>query len=182
MAIETTTNPLPPAALHELKSWLRIDTSAEDALLFAQIRAATDMAGRFMGQPLLATDCAEEIPVASGWQRLSIGGVLSITGALYIADDAPLPPAAWEMDIDRHGAGWVRLSALSVPEGAAPQSSRIRILYRAGLARNWDAVPEAMRQGVIRYAAHLYATRDVADADPPAAVTAFWRPWKRVAL
>ena len=178
MAIETTTQALPPAALHELKAWLRIDTAQEDTLLFAQIRAAVDMAGRFMGQPLLATDCAEEIPATTGWQRLSMGGVLSITAALNAADDSALPPSAWEMDIDRHGAGWVRLASLSVPEGA----ERIRILYRAGLARNWDTVPEAMRQGVIRYAAHLYATRDVADASPPAAVTAFWRPWKRVVL
>lgn len=180
MAIETTTNPLPPAALHELKAWLRIDTSAEDALLFAQIRAAVDMAGRFMGQPLLATDCVEDVPATTGWQRLGVGGVLSITGAL--ADDTPLPPHAWEMDIDRHAAGWVRLSGVSTPAGAPPQSGRVRILYRAGLASNWDTVPEALRQGVIRYAAHLYATRDVADADPPAAVTAFWRPWKQVRL
>ena len=39
------------------------------------------------------------------------------------------------MDIDRRGAGWVRLS------GAAPAgNTRIRILYRAGLAANWDAI------------------------------------------
>jgi uncharacterized phiE125 gp8 family phage protein len=175
MAINMTTNPMPPAALHELKSWLRIDTNAEDALLFAQIRAAVDMAGRFMGQPMLATDCAEEMPATTGWNRLGVGGVLSITNALV--DGAPLPPAAWEMDIDRHGVGWVRVSAT-----APVTANRVRILYRAGLAVNWDAVPEALRQGVIRYAAHLYATRDTADADPPAAVTAFWRPWKQVRL
>ena len=173
MSIEMTTSPLPPAALHELKAWLRTDTSTEDALLFAQIRAAVDMAGRFMGQPLLATDCAEEIPITGGWQRLGVGGVLSITSALV--DAVPLPPTAWEMDIDRHGVGWVRVLA----QGAM---SRVRILYRAGLASNWDAVPEALRQGVIRYAAHLYATRDTGDSAPPAAVTAFWRPWKRVSL
>ena len=178
MAIETTTNPLPPAALHELKAWLRIDTASEDALLYAQIRAAVDMAGRFMGQPLLASDCAEEVPAATGWQRLGVGGVLSITNALNAADDAPLPPQAWEMDIDRHGAGWVRLSGVATPI----ETPRARILYRAGLARNWAAVPEALRQGVIRYAAHLYATRDTGDSAPPAAVTAFWRPWKRVSL
>ena len=176
MAIETTTQPLPPAALHELKAWLRIDTAQEDALLFAQIRAAVDMAGRFMGQPLLATDCAEDLPATTGWQRLGVGGVLSITDALAV--DAPLPAHAWEMDIDRHGVGWIRLSGVATPVGTGP----VRILYRAGLARNWDAVPEALRQGVIRYAAHLYATRDTGDSTPPAAVTAFWRPWKRVGL
>ena len=89
MGIQTTTNPLPPAALQELKAWLRIETGAEDAILFAQIRAAMDMAGRFMGQPLLATDCAEEMPITGGWQRLSVGGVLSITGA--IGGDARRP-------------------------------------------------------------------------------------------
>lgn len=180
MAVETITNPLPPAALHEVKAWLRIDTGAEDALLFAQIRAAVDMAGRFMGQPLLASECAEEIPATTGWQRLGVGGVLSITSAL--TDDSPLPPQAWEVDIDRHGVGWVRLSGVHTPATIAPQTGRVRILYRAGLALNWDAVPEALRQGVIRYAAHLYATRDTGDSAPPAAVTAFWRPWKQVRL
>ena len=121
MAIETTTQPLPPAALHELKAWLRIDTAQEDALLFAQIRAAVDMAGRFMGQPLLATDCAEDLPATTGWQRLGVGGVLSITDALAV--DAPLPAHAWEMDIDRHGVGWIRLSGVATP--AAIEGARI---------------------------------------------------------
>jgi hypothetical protein len=45
----------------------------------------------------------------------------------------------------------------------------------------WGAHP--LRQGVVRLAAHLYAERDGPElGGPPAAVTALWRPWRRMRL
>jgi hypothetical protein len=47
----------------------------------------------------------------------------------------------------------------------------------------WSEVPEALRQGMVRLAAHLYAHRDREEgAGPPAAVTALWRLWRRLGL
>jgi hypothetical protein len=43
-------------------------------------------------------------------------------------------------------------------------------------------VPEPLRQGIVRLAAHLYAARGEVEAVPPAAVAALWRPWRRVRL
>jgi hypothetical protein len=45
-------------------------------------------------------------------------------------------------------------------------------------------LPEGIRQGALRLAAHQYRERDV-DAPqpvPPAAVAALWRPWRRMRL
>ncbi len=44
-------------------------------------------------------------------------------------------------------------------------------------------VPAPLRQGVVRLAGHLHAHRDETDAaGPPAAVTALWRPFRRMRL
>ena len=43
-------------------------------------------------------------------------------------------------------------------------------------------LPEPVRHGLMRLAAHMYASRDSALSEPPAAVTALWRPYRRVRL
>jgi uncharacterized phiE125 gp8 family phage protein len=88
--------------------------------------------------------------------------------------ETPLPAGAYAVDIDAAGDGWVRVTG---PGGA----KRVRVAYRAGLAAEENGVPEPLRQGIVRLAAHLYGARDQAAA-PPAAVTALWRPWRRMRL
>jgi uncharacterized phiE125 gp8 family phage protein len=62
-------------------------------------------------------------------------------------------------------------------------STAARVAVEAGLAEDWNGVPEPLRQGIVRLTAHLYAHRDAAgDAGPPAAVAALWRPWRRMRL
>jgi len=43
-------------------------------------------------------------------------------------------------------------------------------------------LPEPLRQGIVRLAAHLYTVRGEAEAPPPACVAALWRPWRRLRL
>jgi uncharacterized phiE125 gp8 family phage protein len=51
------------------------------------------------------------------------------------------------------------------------------------MATDPNGLPEALRHGIVRLAAHLYSHRDEAEqAGPPAAVTALWRPWRRLRL
>jgi hypothetical protein len=51
-----------------------------------------------------------------------------------------------------------------------------------GIALDPNGVPEPIRQGVLRLVGHLFAVRDGADGEPPAAVTALWRPYRRLRL
>ena len=60
-------------------------------------------------------------------------------------------------------------------------AGRVRVHYSAGLAAHWDGVPEALRQGIVRLAAFGYSERS-AQAAVPAAVTALWRPWRRMVI
>ena len=87
-----------------------------------------------------------------------------------------LPADAYAIDIDAAGEGWVRLTA-------ARSEARVKVTYVAGLATDGNDVPEALRQGIVRLAVHSYARRDAAEPGaPPAAVTALWRPWRRLRL
>jgi uncharacterized phiE125 gp8 family phage protein len=63
-------------------------------------------------------------------------------------------------------------------------AGRVAVRFTAGLAPDWAALPEALRHGVLRLAAHQYRQRegDQQSALPPAAVAALWRPWRRLRL
>lgn len=162
-----------PVALAELRAFLRIDGAAGDAELAAQLRVATEMCERFIGTPLLERTLRETLAARAEWQALSVAPVRAVTAVRALArdgSDMALAPEAYGIDIDAGGRGWVR----------CPSSvGRIAVIYTAGSAGDWNAVPEPVRHGILRLAAHL---RLDGDGVPPAAVTALWRPWRTMRL
>jgi len=54
-------------------------------------------------------------------------------------------------------------------------------VFEAGLAVGWAGLPAPLRQGVVLLAAYLFDERDTSTA-PPVAVTALWRPFRRMVL
>lgn len=170
MGIVISQAPAAPVTLAELKAYLRIATSDEDALLAALTRAAADACEAFTGRALIVRALEEMLPAATHWTRLGAAPVAAIDGV------AGLAAADYAVDIDAAGEGWVRLLR-TIDE------KRIRVAYSAGMAGDPNGLPEALRHGIVRLAAHLYAHRDAgAPAAPPAAVTALWRPWRRLRL
>lgn len=168
-----------PVSLAELKANLRIATSEEDALLAGLARGAAETCEAFVGRLLIAREVEEMMPASTGWTRLGTGPVRSIASLAAVAADGAaesLPADAFAIDIDAAGEGWVRLLA-------PIDEKRVRVGYTAGLASDPNAVPEAIRQGIIRLVAHLYLHRGDQRGDPPpAAVTALWRPWRRIRI
>jgi uncharacterized phiE125 gp8 family phage protein len=61
-------------------------------------------------------------------------------------------------------------------------SGTVTINGSAGMALSQNGVPEPIRQGVMRLVAHLFAARDDSGGEMPAAVTALWRPYRRMRL
>lgn len=168
------------AALAEAKTYLRVFGQDEDALIERLIASALDFCEQFTGRVLLARAFSEMLPSAdAGWRRLARSPVRAITSAEAVdgaGGAAALPAEAYAIDIDARGDGWVRVTA---PGGAR----RVRVGYQAGLAAQWEELPEALVQGAIRLAAHLYTVRDGKDdKGPPAAVAALWRPYRRLRL
>lgn len=173
-----TPSALPPAALAELKLWLGITTPRDDALLSALLRAGLESCEAFTGILPLETECEEVLPARTGWQRLATRPVQAITGLWSVPAEgarAALATDAYAIDLDADGVGRIRTSS---------GTTRIAVRFTAGLAPDWDALPESLRHGVLRIAAHQHRTRESEGAGPvpPPAVIALWRPWRRMRL
>jgi uncharacterized phiE125 gp8 family phage protein len=171
-------NAPPVVTLGEAQAYVRVETGEEEAILAGLIRTAGALCESFLGQVLVARPMREELPLSSDWQRLSTSPVRVIDQVELIADDGSavlLPPSAYAVDIDSSGDGWVRVSALLA-------GRRLRVGGMAGMAGEPNGVPEPIRQGVLRLVAHLFETRDGKGGEPPAAVTALWRPYRRMRL
>lgn len=167
---------LAPAALAELKDWLGITIASEDATLTAQLRAALETCEAFTGTMPLVAECEELLPVGSEWQKVEVKPILAITAVEGISTDGTrtaLPTSAYAIDFRADGTGWVRV----LDPGLA---NRIAVRVSAGLAQTWSALPDGLRHGVVRLAAHQYRQRESGDKGPvpPAAVAALWRPWR----
>ncbi|HEX8580143.1 MAG TPA: phage head-tail connector protein [Allosphingosinicella sp.] len=166
-------------ALGEAKAFLRVVGEEEDALLERLVGAAGAQCEAFTGRVLLAREFSETLAASAAWRRLGRGPVRAITGVESLRADglaAALPVSAFAIDINARGDGWVRVSD-------AGGATRVRVAYQAGLAEVWADLPDGLRQGIIRLVAQLYAHRDgESGGPPPAAVTALWRPWRRIGL
>jgi uncharacterized phiE125 gp8 family phage protein len=175
-----TEEPVQPgsAATEAAKAYLRVETGEEDALIDDMVASAAGLCEAFTGQMLVRRSLQEVLPRSGCWQRLGRTPVSAVTGVEEAAADGsyvPLDPESYAVDIDASGDGWVRVGGGS--------RGQIRVTYEAGLATDWSGVPEALRHGIVRLAAHFYTYRAGADdSAPPAAVTALWRPWRRMRL
>jgi uncharacterized phiE125 gp8 family phage protein len=164
-----------PVSLAEAQAFARVETGEEEALLAGLLRSATGLCEAFTGQLLMARGFEELLPAGGAWQRLGVTPVRAIETVERVAADgsaAALLPGELEVDIDSRGDGWVKISG----EG------RVRVRGQAGLAGDANGVPEPLRQGILRLTAHFYANRDGEGGEPPAAVTALWRPYRRMRL
>ncbi|MBN8483925.1 MAG: phage head-tail connector protein [Sphingomonadales bacterium] len=171
---------LAPAALVELKDWLGITTSGDDAQLTALLRAALETCEAFTGTMPLQQECEELLPVTSDWQALSTRPVEAITAVDGLPAEGArfaLPVQNYAIELDADGGGRV----LVTNPGAA---GRIAVRFTAGLAPDWAGLPDGLRHGVLRLAAFQYREREgeATSALPPAAVAALWRPWRRLRL
>jgi uncharacterized phiE125 gp8 family phage protein len=171
---------LSSAALAELKQWLGITTSQDDAVLTSLLLAAVETCEAFTGIMPLQAICEEVLPLASGWQNISARPVKAITGLDAILADGSrvaLSISAYSIELDADGGGRVMVTA-------AGDALRIAARFEAGLAADWEGLPEGLRQGMMRLAAHQHRERDASGSAPmpPAAVAALWRPWRRMRL
>ena len=171
---------LPGTALAELKQWLGITTTADDTPLEALLTAALDLCEAFTGQMPLEAECEEVLCAAAGWHALATHPVQAIGAVEAIAPDGTrtaLDTVTFAIDLQAGGTGRVRLP---IPG----ESTRVAVRFTAGLASDWDTLPEALRHGLIRLAAHQHRERESEGAAPlpPASVAALWRPWRRMRL
>ncbi len=165
-----------PVALDEAKAFLRVEGSREDALIAGFIRSAAESCEAFTGRALIAREVREIVAGNGAWARLAATPVRAIEAVAGLAADGSeivLPVQAYAVDVDSGGDGWVRVRG-------GDGFKRAAVRFTAGMAEDWNGIPEPLRQGIVRLAAHLYAARGEAEAPPPASIAALWRPWRRV--
>lgn len=168
----------PAISVAEAQAFVRIESGEEEALVAGLIRTATALCEAFLNQVLIARPFSETRAATGEWQRLSLAPVRSIDLVELIAADgssSTLAAGAYGIDIDSAGDGWFRL----LDPGA---QRRVRVSGIAGIASGQNEVPEPIRQGVVRLVGHLFASRDGDGGEPPAAVTAMWRPYRRLRM
>ena len=171
---------LEPGALGELKNWLAITTPRDDATLLALLRASIDMCEAFIWRMPLEATCEEVLPARRDWQALATGPVQSVTNIEALAIDGtrtPLDLGAYAIDLEHDGRARIRLIDPFFGE-------RLAVRFTAGIAPDWDTLPDALRHGIVRLAAHDYRQRDEGEgrAGPPASVAALWQPWRALRL
>lgn len=166
------------AARDAAKVYLRSQGDAQDDAALAQFAAtALMLAEVFTGRALIARTWHETLEPNTAWQALAAMPVVSIDAIEGVAADGitvALPVGGHALDIDAGAVGRVRLTA-------ATDVRAIRVTYSAGMAAAWADLPAPVAQGITILAAHLFEARH-ADAVPPAAVSALWRPWRRLGL
>lgn len=171
---------LPSSALAEVKQWLGITTARDDAVLAELLAAALETCEAFTGQLPLEAACEEVLPAGPGWRCLSTRPVLSIDAVEGLWADGTrfaLATGAYEIELEADGSGRVRLPFPGT-------ETRVAVRFTAGLAPDWDTLPNSIRHGLIRLAAHQHRERESSGAGPlpPASVAALWRPWRRLRL
>lgn len=166
---------LPAVTLSEAQAFVRIETGEEEAVLAGLIRTASALCEAFLGQVVIERPFIVDVAASGKWERLDPGPVRTI-GTVEALDltgvTLPLPSSSYAIDIDAGGDGWVRVGGCG----------RARVSGTAGLAGDENDVPEPIRQGILRLVSHLFASRDGEGGAPPAAVTALWRPYRRMRL
>lgn len=168
----------PIVTMSEAQAYVRIETGEEEALLAGLIRSASALCEAFLNRVVIARPFTLEVRASGSWQRLELTPVRSIETVAAVdaaGVETVLPVGAYAIDVDSSGDGWVRANQ-------ATDGQRLRVRGTAGMADGENDVPEPIRQGVLRLVAHLFASRDGAGGDPPAAVTALWRPYRRLRL
>jgi len=165
---------LPIVTMSEAQAYVRIETGEEEAVLAGLIRTASALCEAFINQVVIARGYSVELPATGSWERVPLTPVRSID--LVENGDAAIALTAsdYSIDIDSSGDGWVRTFRADV--------QGVRVSGSAGMAEDVNGVPEPIRQGVLRLVAHLYSSRDGEGGEAPAAVTASWRPYRRLRL
>ena len=179
MLVEPVVPATEPVSLGELKAYLRIDGADEDAVLAGLLRAARSLCEAFTRQWLIQRGAVETVPARRDpGARLTgspVGAVTVVEGLYDDGTTSVLSPDRFALTLDADGVA--RLASRD------PAATRLRATYTAGGASDWNGVPEPLRQGIIRLAAHLYANRDAPDEPgPPAVVAALWHPFRRLRL
>lgn len=165
-------------ALAELKHWLGITRTADDAQLTVLIGAGVEACEAFTGVTPLAATIEEVRDASHEWTRLTTLPIAQVVSVERLdSEDGRTMLGEDEYDLHLSGDGSAQLRLRH-----GPFVSRVVLTLEAGLAPDWASLPDGLRHGILRFAAFLHREGEQGVSDPPAAIAALWRPWRRLRI
>lgn len=175
--------------LAQAKAHLREDSSDQDSVINALIGAAVshlDGWTGILGRCLLTQTWRQDFDSFSQCLRLPLAPVSAIASVKY--DDTggveqTVSSNSYALLTDELGS-YVRFVDTFAFPSIEDQPASVRVAYAAGYA-DADAVPQAIKQGILLAIGHWYANREavtvgVVAAKLPMACEALWAPWRRM--
>ena len=164
-----------PLTLAEAKLFLRIEHTADDALITRAIQAAREAAEQYLRTPLLPQTW--EYTVANPYRcevRLPFGPAQSITS--IIATDSAggtsiLSASTYSLSVDGSMVLFVN----------TPSAEKIAIRYSASIAADAATLPALIKQGMLHHIAAMLEQRDGVVALPMQSI-ACYMPYRKIAL
>jgi uncharacterized phiE125 gp8 family phage protein len=154
------------AAADAVRMLLRLEQGNEEAVVARVAATALGLAESFCAQRLITREGRERLIGGGDWRAL---GLVPVRTILSVADADGVAVPSDSARIDDDGRCWIRAEGVVV------------VRCRVGLVEEWDGLPPEIAHGVAIMGAHLFDNR-AASAEPPAAVAALWRPWRRMRL
>lgn len=142
-----------PLSLEEVKLFLRIEHSAEDALLTTLLKAAREAAEHLLNISCITQTWQHQLTTAGcNTVILPYGPVASVS----VVEVREREDADWSMLSPTHYT--LRNHRLHIPSTAL-SLPELKITYVAGLASNASDVPASIRYALMQHVAVLYEAR-----------------------
>lgn len=165
MTVIVTVPPaIEPVSLEEMKAHLNLTHDDDDALVAAKVKAARAILERFLGMAFINTTMKAVLDGFPSWLvELPRRPVQSVTGITYrdrsfesqTIEGASLRAAP----LGSEAPTFVGLIDAPWPQTAEFPGS-VEVTFVAGFGASADHVPDAIREAIRLYAAHLYENRE----------------------
>jgi uncharacterized phiE125 gp8 family phage protein len=131
------------------------------------------MGETFLNQALIARNFELDLRPSEGWSLIPIQPVRSVIDVRRTRTGELIDASSYRFDIDHEGRGYL----VGLASGET-----FTITGVAGMSLEPNGIPEPIRQGILRLAAHLFTHRDGKEGELPRTVSALWRPYRRAGL
>lgn len=161
MALQRTAEPqAEPVVLADAKSFLRVDDTADDALITSLITAARMQCEDRLRRTLITSEWTLKLDCFGALSELPMAPAQSVTSISYIGTDgnaATLDASAYTLDKDSEPA---RIAPVSDWPDTADQFNAVTVIYKAGYGDTAADVPQPIRQWILLAVGDLYANRE----------------------
>ncbi len=158
-------------SLREVKQFLRIEHSAEDAVLMQLIKAAREAAQSYLNLTFITQSWQYQVRASESFITLPMKPVRAIT-QVEQRDDGGIwtiiPASDYMLDQD------ALVLTSSVTHGAL-----LRIAYSAGMAADASLLPAAIKQALLEHVVKLYESRGL---EQPLALHEMYAPLREVRI